>query len=900
VAQAPSGTVTFLFTDIEGSTRLWEERPAEMREALARHDDVMRAAVESVGGFVFSTGGDGFAASFGRAGDAVAAAIAAQRALTAIAWPSGVVLRVRLGLHTGEAQERDGDYFGPALNRAARLMSAGHGGQIVCSHATADVIRDALPADVGLVDLGEHRLRDLTRSEHVFQIEHPDLRREFPPLRSVDTLPGNLPVQQNDFVGRAAAIEQVGGLLADTAVVTLTGPGGVGKTRLALQVAAGLQPEFAEGAWLVDLAPVNDPERVAATTLETLGFTLADDEEEVTGLCARLRRRRMLLVFDNCEHLVANVATIADAISAGARDVRVIATSREGLGIPAERVVPVAPLGTDAEGDAVELFVTRARAGRPDFALDAAMGVTVVELCRRLDGIPLAIELAAARTRSVSPAQILERLDERFRILTGGSRTAVARHQTLQAAVDWSYELLSGHERRVLDRLSVFAGGFTLEAAEAVAADDEIDAFEVFDHVSALVDKSLVVPDAVDETRYGLLETIRQYAADRLARSGSAQIARAAHARYYRDFVIAQGPELTGRDDLAAVGRVQADFDNLRLMLDWYHEQDQADVVADVLWTLGYPILWGEHVVELLPTIDATLDGLGADHLRLSRAHALSAWMRAASGYGGILEHAAKSVAEAGLAGTEVPAHALFAISTHFMTFEGDTQRAIDQIARALDAASVAGDAFLFAWGRQNLLWYTALLAPGTDETIRLAESARLDVERTGSGFLWQLLLGGIALAVMPIDPDYALALLDERLEIGTRANLGLAVADTEFFRGVVFFMRRLYPETAAAYRRSLVAHHDVGNRRGMLMVVSGTVGLASRCEAPEAAARMLEGLRAAREMYEIPGSAMEQDAERTLAARVSSRDQGQRLDLESTIDLALDTLDHIAAEMLI
>ena len=255
-------------------------------------------------------------------------------------------------------------------------------------------------------------------------------------------------MQPNRFVGRAASIEQITGLVADTAVVTLTGPGGVGKTRLGLQVAAVLQPEFADGAWFVDLAPVNTAERVAAVVLETLGYTLAAGEDDVTGLCARLRRRRLLLVIDNCEHLVASVATVVDAISTSAPDVRVIATSREGLGIPAERVVPVTPLATDADGDAVELFVTRARAARPEFALDAATTPTVVELCRRLDGIPLAIELAAARTRSIAPAKILERLDERFRMLTGGSRTAVARHQTLQAAVDWSYELLSDAETR--------------------------------------------------------------------------------------------------------------------------------------------------------------------------------------------------------------------------------------------------------------------------------------------------------------------------------------------------------------------------------------------------------------------------------------------------------------------
>jgi predicted ATPase len=357
-----------------------------------------------------------------------------------------------MGLHTGVAELREGDYYGSAVNRAARLMSVAHGGQVVVSAVTSELVRGG---SVELLDLGEHRLRDLSETERVFQVVHPELGREFPVLRSVDQLAGNLPVQPNRFVGRAASIAQVSGLVADTAVVTLTGPGGVGKTRLALQVAAGLQPEFPDGAWFVDLAPVNAAERVAAVLLETLGFTLAAGEDDVTGLCARLRRRALLLVIDNCEHLVASVATVVDAISTSAPEVRVIATSREGLGIPAERVVPVTPLATDAGGDAVELFVTRARAAQSEFALDATTTPTVVELCRRLDGIPLAIELAAARTRSIAPGTMLERLDERFRMLTGGSRTAVARHQTLQAAVDWSYDLLAEPERAVLDRLSV-------------------------------------------------------------------------------------------------------------------------------------------------------------------------------------------------------------------------------------------------------------------------------------------------------------------------------------------------------------------------------------------------------------------------------------------------------------
>ncbi len=622
------------------------------------------------------------------------------------------------------------------------------------------------------------------------------------------------------------SIEQITGLVADTAVVTLTGPGGVGKTRLGLQVAAVLQPEFPDGAWFTDLAPVNTSDRVAAVLLETLGYKLAAGEDDVTGLCARLRRRHLLLVVDNCEHLVASVATVVDAISTSAPDVRVIATSREGLGIPAERVVPVTPLTTDADGDAVELFVARARAARPDFALDATTTPTVVELCRRLDGIPLAIELAAARTRSIAPAKILERLDERFRMLTGGSRTAVARHQTLQAAVDWSYELLSDAESAVLDRLSVFAGGFTLDAAEAVASDDEIDAFDVLEHVSALVDKSLVVAEPGEEA-YRLLETIRQYAASRLAASGSAENVRARHADYYRSVAAAIAPELKGPGELDALDRLSADIENLRLMLDWYPDHDRVDVVADVIWELGDFWFFRGHALETIARLEATLDALGDDHLRLSRVHAVLAWMKAFVGFTGIPEHAERSVEHAVLAGTPTPMQALAALGTYFMTFGGDSERAIEQTQLAVAAAHAIGDEYEAVHYRCNCLTYTALLAPGTDETLRFAEEVRSDVERIGSVVYRGLWLQAMAAALLPVDRERSLALLDDAAELATREKLRDAVAVCEFWRGIVLFTDRRHAAAATAWRRSLVGYHDLGSRRGVTNVLSCVSGLA-------------------------------------------------------------------------
>jgi predicted ATPase/class 3 adenylate cyclase len=900
MVELPSGTVTFLFTDIEGSTRLWEEHPHAMRDALARHDELVRDAVEAHGGCVVKTTGDGFHAAFSSAHDAVDAAVAAQLALGE--GPLEVIgpLRVRMGLHTCEAVLRDGDYYGSEVNRAARLMSVAHGGQVVVSLATSALVRGG---SVELVDLGEHRLRDLGEPERVFQIAHPGLEREFPALLSVDELAGNLPVQPNQFVGRAASIEQIAGLVADTAVVTLTGPGGVGKTRLGLQVAAVLQPGFADGAWFTDLAPVNTADRVAAALLETLGYKLAAGEDDVTGLCARLRRRRLLLVVDNCEHLVASVATVVDAISTSAPDVRVIATSREGLGVPAERVVPVTPLATDADGDAVELFVTRARAARPDFALDVMTTPTVVELCRRLDGIPLAIELAAARTRSIAPAKILERLDERFRVLTGGSRTAVARHQTLQAAVDWSYDLLSGAESTVLDRLSVFAGAFALDAAEVVAADDEIDAFDVLEHVSALVDKSLVVADAGEET-YRLLETIRQYAAGRLAASGTAGDVRARHADCYRALALAIAPETTGPGDLAAFDRLSADIENLRLMLDWYHDHGRVDVVADVIWELEEFWYSRGHLLEIIARLEATIDVLGDDHLRLSRVHALLALWKAVVGFLGIPEHAEESAERAELAGIPTPVESLAGLATYFMTFGGDSERAIVQTQLAVAAARAIGDDYSAAHFQTNRLVFAALLAPGTDETLRLADEVRYDVEQSGSGLLRAGWLAGTATALLPVDPQRSLAMLDESVELATRENLRESLATWEFWRGIVLFTRRGYEDAATAWRRALVGFHDGGNRRGITNVLSCVAGLASRTGRSETAVLLLAGLRAARVEYGIRGSANERHAEQRIEEQLSQRvgrespvDSVRRLDIEATIDLALSTLDEIAAD---
>ena len=521
-ASAPSGTVTFLFTDIEGSTRRWEEEPDAMQVALAAHDEVLRAAIEARGGWLFKNTGDGVCAAFASARAAVDAAIDAQRALE---------LPVRMGIATGEAERRGDDYFGPPLNRAARVRGAGHGGQILAASSTI-----ALVDGFELIDLGPHQLRDLSEPLQLFQVCADGLRRDFPPLKTLDRVPGNLPTQATSFVGRDTEVTAVHEALRAHRLVTLVGVGGVGKTRLALQTAAEVLDEYRDGAWLVELAPILD----AAELTEGVAAVFSVPPQAGgwrDPLIQSLRGRQMLLVLDNCEHLLDEAASLVEAIIATCPGVTVLATSREALGVASEWAWPVPSLGLGADSAASILFIERAQAVAPDFDPDDEQEV-VAEICRRLDGIPLAIELAAARVRAMSPSQIHARLDERFRLLTG-SRRSMERHQTLRHAVQWSHDLLNEVERRVLQRASVFAGSFSLAAATAVCGRDaqgNLDEFEILDVLDSLVRKSLVNVDRTsEELRYSMLETIRQFAEERLAESGEGETTRERHAVFFAD-----------------------------------------------------------------------------------------------------------------------------------------------------------------------------------------------------------------------------------------------------------------------------------------------------------------------------------------------------------------------------
>ena len=556
---------TYLFTDIEGSTRMWEEDPQRMRPALARHDAIARSTVKKHRGEVVKMRGDGLHASFKDPLDALRATLELQQALADPQATAGVSLNVRCGLHAGADQHRDNDFYGTAVNRAARITSAGHGGQVLLSQAVAALIEDRLPGGVALRDLGRVRLRDLALPERLFQLLHADLRLDFPALRSLEVTPNNLPQQLTSFVGRGAELAQVKELLARSRLLTLLGVGGIGKTRLSLQVAADVIDGFPDGVWFVELGALHDPQLVPQAVASALGVKETAGRPVLEAVLNFLRSRHLLLLLDNCEHLLQACAELARQALQGAAQLSVLASSREPLRVAGETAYQVPAL---AESEAAKLFIDRASAALPGFQAGGDISQAVASVCGRLDGIPLAIELAAARVRTFSVEKIAARLDDRFRLLTHGDRTSLPRQQTLRALIDWSYELLGENERAVFRRLAVFAGGFTLEAAEAVSAFGAVEKAHVLELVTQLAEKSLVVVETARE-RYSLLETVRQYAAERLGDSQEEDAARSRHLAYYVALAEKARPGLTGPRQVEWLSRLDTELENLLAAHAW-------------------------------------------------------------------------------------------------------------------------------------------------------------------------------------------------------------------------------------------------------------------------------------------------------------------------------------------
>jgi predicted ATPase/class 3 adenylate cyclase/DNA-binding CsgD family transcriptional regulator len=598
----PTGTVTLLLADVEGSTRLWETQPEQMTAALALLNRTVDETVAAYAGVrpVEQGEGDSFVTAFARASDAVGCALALQRTPLA-------PIRLRIGVHTGEIQLRDeGNYAGPTINRTARVRDLAHGGQTVLSGVTESLVLDRLPEGVWLTELGSYPLRGVPRPERVLQLCHPDLRNEFPPLRVRSVVAShNLPVQLTSFVGRHAQMAELRQLAAGNRLVTLTGAGGAGKTRLAVEMTAQLTAEFDDGVWYVDLAPITNPAVVPVTTARTIGLPDQPGRSTMETLVRFFGEKTMLLLLDNCEHLLDACGTMLVELLRACPHLTVLTTSREPLGVPGELSWRVPSLSLADE--AVELFIDRARRARPDFVVGEDGTALVADICERLDGMPLAIELAAARVRALSLRQIADSLHDRFRLLTGGARTAVRRQQTLRASVDWSHALLTEPERVLFRRLAVFAGGFDLEAAQAVGADGKAELYQLMDQLSLLVDKSLVVAeDTAGGMRYRLLETVRQYAQEKLGESGEADEVRTRHRDYHAAKAAAlESPGYSGDEQL--LGWAATEFENLRAAFGWSLETSDLGTALQLILSLRPLWLRGGRVREALAGLDAIL-----------------------------------------------------------------------------------------------------------------------------------------------------------------------------------------------------------------------------------------------------------------------------------------------------
>jgi predicted ATPase/class 3 adenylate cyclase len=782
-ADLPPGTVTFLLTDIQGSTRLWETVPEAMEVALERHNRVVTGVIEDHGGVVVTDRGEGdsFFAFFASALAAVEAAGACQLALAGEAWPTGAVLRVRMGLHTGEARAAGSNRVDHApINRCARVKAAAHGGQVLVTKTTRDLVAGRLSGGFELKRLGEFRLRDLAEPELIYQLTHADLPADFPPVRTIAERTGNVSLPVSSFIGREKELELTAAALDQARVVTLTGPGGVGKTRLAVQVARQVAERFEDGAWLAELAPVRDPAGVDDAVAAVFSVTARVRQGSREALVEFLRSKQLLLLLDNCEHLIDAAAALAGDLARSSERLVILATSREGLGIEGERLIPVPPLGVPGVGadlaaitqaEAVRLFADRAAAVKPGFTVTGANAAAVAAVVRRLDGIALAVELAAARMPAMTPAELARRLERSFAVLAGGRRGAVARQQTLRATIDWSFQLLAGPEQALLARLAVFAGGATLEAAEAVCRGEGIDPGTVFELLAGLVSQSLVVAEEKGlETRYWLLETIRQYGEEHLGQAGEAERWRARHATYYADLLrqVREHAHDPHPEVFWAV-RLGAEQDNVVAAWSWAVGTGNVDTAFKILAGFAPAEVWSTYPL-VLPG-EAALDLPGAaEHPGYPLALAVSALSAAnradVAGAEELCRRAAEANARQATPDWRVEETVCAARSGIAVTSGAfaDAARLAEQAAGIAQAGGDLADASI------ELTFAVAdhLLLGDAPRAVQLANDALLLARQTGAPALISKCLLALGTAVAETDPEQARACLRESRELST------------------------------------------------------------------------------------------------------------------------------------
>jgi predicted ATPase/class 3 adenylate cyclase len=927
----PSGIVTFLFTDIEGSTKLAQAHPDEMPALLARHHEILNHSIQSYNGYVFQLVGDSFAAAFHNASDALNAALDAQRLLHNEAW-SPAPIKVRMGIHTGAAQLKIGSkeipYIGYAtLALTQRIMSAGHGGQILFSQSTFDLARGNLPEKAQFIDMGERRLKDVLRMEHLYQLSVPDLPSVFPALNTLASFNHNLPAQLTSFIGREKEIDEIKKLIATNRIVTLTGSGGAGKTRLSLQVGMECLNQFSNGVWLAELAPVTDPILVPQTVLSI--FNLREDSHRslLEVLIEYLRAKTILLIIDNCEHLIEACAQISVDLLQACPQLKILASSREALGIAGEAAYRVPSLNTPdpadlpaldslEEVDSIRLFIERAATAKPGFTLTKDNAPFLAQICYRLDGIPLALELAASRIKVLSPQQIASRLDDRFRLLTGGSRTALPRQQTLRAMIDWSYSLLSEQEKTLFRRLSVFVNGWTLEAAESVCSEAGSPAhseFDVLDLLTRLVDKSLVfIEEPAGEIRYHRLETIRQYSREKFFETDEVEAVRDRHLDYFVQFAELVDENLKRGDQVVWQNRMSAEQDNLRAALEWGFSRNPDSALciagaANLFWTAGgysaEGFRWTQKALEQVEKI-ALPKGITMEQRLLARARALRGLTRLYLSLGDNAN--AKRVAEESVAlyrqsqDRRGLAFALVVLA-YPLEFLGERVRAEAVLQESYAIGQAEGDVYIICRSLNMLarviadLHHDFDLSQGyVEESLRLAREAGLRSQEAQSSEI----LGFIA--IHRKDFDGARSHFRESMrvyqEIGATFNVILEKSN------LAHLERKLgnYADALEYYRETIIAFRDIGQTGAVLHQLECFGFIAVAQNQDERALKLFAASSALREQGSRPMTPDEQiyfDEQLTsLREKMDSMkfdsiwSQGFEMTMEQAMELALQS----------
>jgi predicted ATPase/class 3 adenylate cyclase len=875
----PTGTVTLVFTDIEGSTGLLQALGDRYPEVLADHHRLVREAFAAHGALERGSAGDGLYFVFGKAREAVQAAVDAQLAIAGWAWPDGIAVRDRIGIHTGEPVEGSEGLVGLDVHRAARICAAGHGGQILISQTTRDLIADELRPPIVLVDLGAHQLRSLEGPpQRLFQVAGPGLGRDFPSPRTTEGHRTNLQLEVTSFIGREREIAQAISMLDRSSLLTLTGPGGVGKTRIGLRLARQLLDQFEDGTWVVECGALTASGLLLPSVISTIGLPEPAGRSLLSAIVDHLKGKHLLLVLDDCDPVLSAGAELAEALVRSCSNVRILITSREALGVPGEAILPIASLAMPEAGssggaaelgaiDACRLFVERARAVQPAFYLTDQNGPAIAQLCRRLDGIPLAIELAAARVRTLPVEQIATRLDDRFRLLAGGSRTSVARHQTLRATIDWSYDLLTEPERAVLRRLSVFAGGASLEAAESVCAGDPVDSFEALDILGRLVEKSLVLMDPrLSEARFRLLETVRDYARGRLVEAGEGEAAQRRHRDWYLTLVDRASPAFFhGPEPVDWLRRLDQEHEDLRAALEWCLDQpgeSQAGLrIAAGLWR--YWEIRG-HLTEGRGWLERMLEAVGNDTSAL-RADALTGAANLAFMQGDF--HAASAFHTASLelhrelGDPQSVAYAANNLANTAVQL-GDHARARSLYEEAISLTAALGDVRGAVFGSINLA-DVAAREGDLDEARSLHERSLTTIRELGDHWTEAFALDTFGRATSRAgDREAARSLHVEALaileELGDRRGVArvlthlaeLALSDDDG------------PRARDLFRRSLAIRQDLGDMPGLASAMEGLASAVAGDDA-EAAARLhgaAESLREAIRAMLPPQAAMTHD----------------------------------------